>query len=267
MTDTRLPLGRESDYPTQYSPEQLFPIARADARESNGIAVPLPFKGEDIWNAWELTWLAAGGRPVVATAEIRVPCESPQLIESKSLKLYLNSFAMTTFSDEDSVRDSIARDLSVCAGAEVHVRLNPDSSLATLDGRCIDELEADCAASDVDATLLNADASDVVNESLHTHLLRSLCPVTNQPDSGSLQVTYSGPRIEPESLLRYVVSFRAHNDFHEACVERIFLDIKERCSPTQLSVYARYQRRGGIDINPFRSDFEDSADNRRLSRQ
>ena len=267
MTDANLPLGRKTDYPNKYSPESLFPISRADARESNRIEMPLPFGGTDIWNAWELTWLGMSGRPAVATAEIRIPAESPNLIESKSLKLYLNSFGMTVFESATEVRDTMARDLSVCTGADVSVTLDPDSSISLLDGRCIDHLDVECTATDVEASLLEADAGDIVNESLHTHLLRSLCPVTHQPDFGSLLITYAGPRIRPESLLRYIVSFREHHDFHEACVERIFVDITERCEPTKLSVYARYQRRGGIDINPFRSNFDGQPRNLRLAQQ
>ena len=267
MTETNLPLGRETEYPPTYAPEVLFAVPRNDSRAALGLGDDLPFRGVDIWNAWELTWLGPGKRPVVATAEIRVPATTANLIESKSLKLYLGSFAMTEFRGPAEVRDAILHDLSGCAGGSVDVSLNTDSTVAVLDGQCIDLLEVECSAWEVDAGLLRAEASEIVEESLHTHLLRSLCPVTAQPDMGSLQVTYAGPRIDPAALLRYIVSFREHNDFHEACVERIFVDISERCCPEKLSVYARYQRRGGIDINPFRSNVESRPDNPRLWRQ
>jgi 7-cyano-7-deazaguanine reductase len=267
VKETRLPLGRETDYPQIYAPEMLFPIAREESRASLGIGEPLPFVGVDIWNAWELTWLGPGGMPRVATAEIRVPAESPNLVESKSLKLYLGSFAMSEFPGDAAVIEAISRDLSAAAGATVEVALNTDLTIGALAGNCIDALEVTCASNDVNAELLQADSGEVVEESLHTHLLRSLCPVTNQPDLGSLVVSYQGPRIDRAALLSYVVSFRQHNDFHEACVERIFVDVLERCRPERLSIYARYQRRGGIDINPFRSNTDGRPANTRTWRQ
>ena len=266
MTEPTPPLGRETAYPNEYQPAVLFPIARAESRDGR-ITGALPFVGVDIWNAWELTWLGPGDLPVVATLEIRVPADTPNLIESKSLKLYLNSFSMSRFDSRSAVCATIANDLSACAGADVSVSSDIDGSIATLDGVCIDSLDVECSSWDVDASLLRCDDGELVDESLYTHLLRSLCPVTNQPDIGSLQLSYSGPRIDPASFLQYVVSFREHNDFHEACVERMFVDILERCRPTGLSLYARYQRRGGIDINPFRSNFEDCPGNPRLWRQ
>jgi 7-cyano-7-deazaguanine reductase len=267
VNQTNLPLGKETAYPQTYEPGVLFAVPRKDTRAALGLGDDLPFSGVDIWNAWDLTWLGPGKQPVVATAEIRVPTTTANLIESKSLKLYLGSFAMTEFCGPEDVRDTIARDLSGCAGDPVGVALNTDTTVAALDGQCIDSLEVECAEWEVDADLLRADAGEIVEESLHTHVLRSLCPVTAQPDLGSLQVTYAGPRIDPASLLRYIVSFREHNDFHEACVERIFVDISERCRPEKLSVFARYQRRGGIDINPFRSNVKSRPDNPRLWRQ
>ncbi len=268
MTNIKLPLGRETGYPQNYAPEVLCPISRANSRKPLGIAEPLPFAGEDIWNAWELTWLVPGGLPRVATAELRVPAASPNLIESKSLKLYLGSFAMTEFANDSAVVDAIERDLGACAGSRIGVRLNPDVSLGGLGGDCIDTLRVDCASYEVDTGLLHADAADAVEECLHTHLLRSLCPVTGQPDIGSLEIAYAGPRIDRGSLLQYVVSFRGHQDFHEACVERMFVDILEQCGSTKLSLHARYLRRGGIDINPYRSTpGEPRAANMRLWRQ
>lgn len=271
MTDSRLPLGKDSDYPRAYAPEVLYVIARTDSRK-NFAPGTAAFRGVDVWNAWELTWLAPSGRPSVATAEIIVPADTPNLIESKSLKLYLNSFAMTRFDDQMAVEAALGNDLSTCAGGAVSVRVDSvpahgESAVAELSGTSLDNCEIHCDSWQVNAGLLQADDSTTVEESLHTHLLRSLCPVTGQPDIGSLQIHYRGPKIDTASLLRYIVSFREHDDFHEACIERMFVDIHERCRCEKLSVYARYQRRGGIDINPFRSNFEDCPGNLRLWRQ
>jgi len=266
------PLGQSSNYPDRYSPDLLFAIPRAENRAALGLAGELPFHGVDLWNAWELTWLADSGQPVVASAEIRVPASSPNIIESKSLKLYLNSFSMARFAATAEVEACIAKDLAAAAAAPVRVSLT-QSPLAegrqsdVLPGACIDEQDVACERFEVDATLLQADSSDVVSEQLHSHVLRSLCPVTSQPDTGSVLFDYTGPRIDRAALLRYIVSFRLHCDFHEACVERMFLDIRERCGAEQLLVYARYQRRGGIDINPYRTNTDAQADNLRLWRQ
>jgi 7-cyano-7-deazaguanine reductase len=266
------PLGQATVYPDQYSPDLLYAIARIDARAALGIDAEPPFHGTDTWNAWDLTWLDPDGLPRVGTAEFHVPARSPNLVESKSLKLYLGSFAMTVYESGQELAAVISRDLSAAAGAHVTVVVrNPDdadgSAVARLPGRCIDALPVCCEAYEVDPGLLAADADDIVAEDLHSHLLRSLCPVTGQPDMGSVLISYRGPRIETEALLRYIVSYRQHQDFHEACVERMFMDIRERCGAEQLTVYARYQRRGGIDINPFRSNFEATAPNTRLWRQ
>lgn len=266
------PLGRATSYPEQYSPELLYAIARIDARTAAGIEAEVPFHGTDIWNAWDLTWLDRDGVPRVGTAEIRVPADSPNLVESKSLKLYLGSFAMTGFDSRPDLAAVMTKDLSATTGGDVDVVIrDPDaadgSAVARLPGRCIDALDTRCDVYEVDPGLLDADANDIVAEDLHSHLLRSLCPVTGQPDVASISFSYRGPRIDPVALLRYVVSYRQHQDFHEACVERMFMDIRERCGAEQLSVYARYQRRGGIDINPFRSNFEAGAPNSRLWRQ
>ncbi len=260
------PLGRPTGYPDSYAPECLHPIARSESRPA-GMPV---FYGEDVWNAWELTWLSPKGTPRVATAEIRVPADSANIVESKSLKLYLNSFSMSRFDAADDVAACISSDLSASAGAEVSVRLdagNGGNTVESLPGASLDTLDVICDRWEVDPQVLNADRDEIVEESLHTHLLRSLCPVTAQPDTGSLLIEYRGPRLDREGLLRYVVSFRRHSDFHEACVERIFRDISERCAPNSLTVYARYQRRGGIDINPFRCSQPGSAENLRLWRQ
>jgi len=266
-----IPLGQATAYPEHYSPDLLYAIARTESRAALGLGADPPFHGADIWNAWELSWLDSAGLPQVASVEFRVPADAPNIIESKSLKLYLGSFAMTGFASAGDVLDAMTRDLSECTGSEVDTRLRlpweTHWGIARFPGHCLDQLSVSCNAYDVDADILDADAHDVASEDLYTHLLRSLCPVTNQPDAGSVLISYRGPRIDREGLLRYIVSFRQHNDFHEACVERMFVDILDRCRPERLSVYARYQRRGGIDINPFRSNFEHDVPNTRLWRQ
>lgn len=266
------PLGKPSRYADTYSPQLLYAVDRADARGTLGLDESLPFGGVDLWNAWELGWLDDGGRPVVATATFVVPAASPRLVESKSLKLYLNSFAMSRYPSAKDVSMIIAGDLTRTAGAAVDVDVTParvrsSGRIHKLPGRCVDYEDVGCDRFDVDASLLAADDGAIVSESLHSHVLRSLCPVTGQPDLGSVLVTYHGPRIDAGSLFRYLASYRRHGDFHEACVERIFCDIRERCAPEQLTVYARYNRRGGLDINPFRSDFEPAPAAIRLWRQ
>ena len=272
MKDYKLPLGRQTDYPDKYAPDLLYPIPRARSRGALGIADPMPFSGVDIWNAWDLSWLGAGNRPEVATAEFRVSAGSPNIVESKSLKLYLNSFSMSHFETAVAVAAAIRKDLSACAGSDVRVRLaslecTEARNVSRLAGACLDSLDVSCIDEHVNATRLHADASKPVTEDLYTHLLRSLCPVTSQPDIGSLQISYRGPRIDRAGLLQYIVSYRLHKDFHESCIERMFVDIMERCAPETLSLYARYQRRGGIDINPFRSDTAENPPNLRLWRQ
>jgi len=232
----------------------------------------LPFSGKDIWNAWELTWLDLSGKPIVATAAIVVDATSPNIIESKSLKLYLNSLAMSRYASADEVAALITTNLSRLAGSEVVISISTaaDSSsdkISQFPGTCIDDLAIGAAPDDVDADLLRIESEEEADEKLYSHLLRSNCPVTNQPDMGSVLIHYRGPKIDRSSLLRYIVSYRIHNDFHEACVERIFLDIKERCAAEALTVYARYNRRGGLDINPFRTDTDERPDNLRLWRQ
>ena len=255
MQDDRLPLGKSTDYPDRYDAELLFAIDRADSRGPLGEL--LAFDGVDIWRAWELTWLRPGGQPCAATAEMLVPAASPRIVESKSLKLYLNSFAMSEFDAPDTVAGTIARDLTALLGADVRVsiRMAPASGpVDSLPGTCIDTIDAPCEHWEVTPSLLRADPGAVVSETLHSHLLRSLCPVTAQPDIASVLVDYTGPRVDRAGLLRYIVSFRQHQDFHEACVERMFHDLLARCAPESLTVQAFYTRRGGIDINPFRTN-------------
>ena len=272
MNDHKLPLGRQTGYPDKYAPEVLYAIPRATSRSALGITEPLPFTGVDTWNAWDLTWLGSRGRPAAATAEIVVPADSVNIIESKSLKLYLNSFSMHRFESQEIVAQTMREDLSRCARSDVTLCFTPlgaseARSVSRLAGACIDYEDVGCNDENVNADHLHADPRTLVREDLYTHLLRSLCPVTAQPDIGSLQISYRGPRIDRPGLLQYVVSYRQHNDFHESCVERMFVEILERCRPESLSVHARYQRRGGIDINPFRSNAADKPHNLRLWRQ
>ena len=269
------PLGKTVAGSEHYDPGLLFAIARAPKRSELGLPAVLPFRGVDIWNAYELSWLDARGKPHIALGELRVPADSPNLIESKSMKLYFGSFNQSRFADAAEVRALIARDLSLASGGAVEVVLRaPEDAAArvfgTLDGDSIDALDLaidDYAPPRADALRCAADAIEV-EEALVSHLFKSNCPVTGQPDWASLQIRYRGPAIDRESLLRYLVSFRRHDDFHEQCVERIFVDLMRQCAPAALRVQARYTRRGGLDINPWRSSFaDDRADNPRLVRQ
>lgn len=267
LNDT--PLGKHSEYPQQYSPELLCPIARDQGRAALGInGDQLPFFGEDIWNAYELSWLDQRGKPVVAQATFRVPAESPAIIESKSLKLYLNSLNQTRLESREALHECLQRDLSRAAGAPVNVIINDlaAGSLTDLPGDCLDSLDIEVTEYEVTPACLSATGA-VVEEQLHSHLLRSLCPVTGQPDWASIQIAYKGPAIDRSGLLRYLISYRQHQGFHEQCVEQIYMDIKHRCQPQSLMVKARYLRRGGLDINPCRSSDERFFANGRLLRQ
>jgi 7-cyano-7-deazaguanine reductase len=267
------PLGKATVYADRYDPSLLFPIPRADKRAEIGVAEPLPFHGVDIWNAYELSWLDLRGKPVVALAEFHVPAASPNIIESKSFKLYLNGFAQERIADADMLTATLMHDLSAAAGAVVNVQLRHANATALpvidLDGHLLDEQDiAIDHYGPPDADFLQADNSaPPVAETLVSHLLRSNCPVTGQPDWGSVQIAYRGAPIDHAGLLRYLVSFRTHNEFHEQCVERIFVDLMRCCAPQQLSVYARYTRRGGLDINPFRSSTPATPGNPRTVRQ
>jgi len=254
------PLGQQTQYISTYAPELLFPIPRQQARQSLSLdSASLPFYGVDIWTGYELSWLDERGKPVVAVAEFDIPFDSPSIVESKSFKLYLNSLNQTRFANIEQVKNTLMNDLSLAIGAAVGVKMEslPARYLLTavteLDGLCIDDLPVEVEHYHPAPELLTADAGQVVDEKLVSHLLKSNCPVTGQPDWASVQVSYSGPKIDRDALLRYIISFREHQDFHEHCVERMFVDILTRCQPRALSVYARYTRRGGLDINPFRS--------------
>jgi 7-cyano-7-deazaguanine reductase len=258
-------LGKPAPYADHYDASLLFPISRQPKRVELGLRGAMPFFGADLWTAFELSWLTPRGKPQVAIAHVTVPCESPNIVESKSFKLYLNSFTNTPFASADEVRDRIRADVSEVAwrGApsqsSVGVRiLTPDQfdrePVHELDGLSLDRLDIACTQYTPDPTLLTAAFDEKpVDEVLTSNLLKSNCLVTGQPDWGSVQIRYSGPQIDQGGLLRYLVSFRNHNEFHEQCVERIFVDIQSRCKPVKLAVYARYTRRGGLDINPFRT--------------
>ena len=262
------PLGKASRYADQYDASLLFPIARAPKRAEIGLDAAAPFVGADMWTAFELSWLNARGKPQVAIAHFTVPCESPNIIESKSFKLYLNSFNNTRFDDAAQVQDRLRADVNeaLWRGAErkgtAGLRLlGPElfdrEPVYELDGLNLDRLEVECSrytpAPELLRTVDAAQKEGPVTEVLVSNLLKSNCLVTGQPDWASVQISYTGPQIEQEALLQYLVSYRNHDEFHEQCVERIFMDIWTRCKPMKLTVYARYTRRGGLDINPFRT--------------
>jgi len=253
------PLGQKTNYVSVYDASLLFPIPRSESRKALRLEDNLPFYGVDVWTGYELSWLNTKGKPEVAVAEFLIPFDSPFIIESKSFKLYLNSLNQTKFSSWSNVEELLTKDLSLVANADITARLyklSDDNTLpidSIVDVSCIDDLDVSVEYYHPEPDLLVVDRDIIVNESLCSHLLKSNCPVTGQPDWASLFIEYSGAKINHDALLRYVISFREHQDFHEHCVERIFVDILERCEPTNLSVYARYTRRGGLDINPFRS--------------
>jgi len=264
-TPEHSPLGKPVAYADRYDPSLLFPLPRAPKREEIGVRGAPPFGGVDFWTAYELSWLNPRGKPQVAIAQFSVPAESTHIIESKSFKLYLNSFNNTAFADADAVRTRLREDLSAAIWhggpmqASVGVRLLGADAfdaqpIHELDGLSLDRLDVECTHTRPAPELLKAAHDEApVQETLVSQLLKSNCPVTGQPDWASVQISYAGAQIDQEGLLRYLVSFRNHNDFHEQCVERIFMDVWTRCKPARLTVYARYTRRGGLDINPWRS--------------
>jgi 7-cyano-7-deazaguanine reductase len=265
------PLGKKSAYCDQYDPSLLFALSRQSKRDEIGITAVLPFQGHDIWNAFELSWLTQKGKPVVALAEIIFPCESPYLIESKSLKLYFNSFNQSAFADKHEVENIMMRDLSQAAGKPVSVNISLLSEARLtiqpqFTGILLDDLDIACDVYTPQPAFLMTE-NHIVTETLCSNLLKSNCLVTYQPDWGSVQITYTGNRIDHAGLLKYLVSFRHHNEFHEQCVERIFMDIMQQCAPEKLCVYARYTRRGGLDINPYRANYSVDFPNYRLARQ
>ncbi len=248
------PLGQSTEYCDQYDPSLLFAIARFESRSQLQITEDVPFSGCDYWTAYELSWLDANGKPKVAMATLEIDCYSPNIVESKSLKLYLNSFNQTIVCSDEELVSMIERDVGQCCEAQVRVTLSDLQSLPvsnTLPGFCLDDLPITPTHYLPEPSLLRVTQKHT-SQLVYSHLLKSNCPVTNQPDWATVFIEYSGPTIVPESLLAYIVSFRQHQGFHENCVERIFMDITRHCAPDELVVYARYTRRGGIDINPLR---------------
>lgn len=259
-------LGKTSAYADQYDPSLLFPLPRQPKRDEIGIQDKLPFFGADLWTAFELSWLNQRGKPQVALAHFTIPCETPNIIESKSFKLYLNSFNNTRFDSLEAVQERLREDINEALWRGAPARLSSASvrvmapehfetqRMQELEGLSLDRLDVECTDYSPRPDLLKADHDNPpVTETLVSHLLKSNCLVTGQPDWGSVQISYTGAAIDQEGLLRYIVSFRNHNEFHEQCVERIFMDIMRQCRPLKLSVYARYTRRGGLDINPLRT--------------
>ncbi|GAB1263328.1 NADPH-dependent 7-cyano-7-deazaguanine reductase QueF [Aurantivibrio infirmus] len=268
------PLGKKSTYTSVYTPSLLCPLPRSEYRSPLGIDNDsLPFKGMDLWTGYELSWLNAQGKPQVGVGKFLFPCSSSHLIESKSFKLYLNSFNQTRFNNNNEVVKTLESDLSTAIGGPVMVSILPLAKAANggvghFAGENIDGLDVSIDSYSIDPSFLQIDVhSPSLRETLYSDLLKTNCPVTGQPDWASVMISYLGRPIDREGLLKYIVSFREHADFHESCVERIFMDILEKCQPEGLSVCARYTRRGGLDINPFRTNCGDELPEFRLVRQ
>lgn len=267
------PLGKTSSYIDKYNPDLLFPIPRIGKRNEINVPKNLPFNGVDIWNCFEISWLNTKGKPQVALAQVYIPCESPNIIESKSFKLYLNSFNNYRFGSLQIVENTMTKNLSAAAGSKVKVILENIKNfngyaISQFHGTCLDDLDISCDTYTTKPEYLTVDSTEIVCEELYSDLLKSNCLVTGQPDWGSVKISYTGHKINHENLLKYLVSFRNHNEFHEQCVERIFMDITNFCHPKSLTVEARYTRRGGLDINPFRTtELNYKPANIRLCRQ
>ncbi|TRY14348.1 NADPH-dependent 7-cyano-7-deazaguanine reductase QueF [Shewanella hanedai] len=271
---SELTLGKATGYQSEYDASLLQGVPRKLNRDAIELIDTLPFHGTDIWTGYELSWLNAKGKPMVAIAEFHLSFDSEHLIESKSFKLYLNSFNQTKFDSIELVQSTLADDLSRCANGEVLVKvIEPKhfthQRIVELPGTCIDDLDIEIEDYNFnpDYLLDSTDDKSMVAETLNSNLLKSNCLITSQPDWGSVMIRYQGPKIDREKLLRYLISFRQHNEFHEQCIERIFVDLKRFCHCAKLTVYARYTRRGGLDINPYRSDFEQPSESHRLARQ
>ena len=264
-------LGKATEYRRKYNSTLLFPIARAPKRAEINVTSPLPFYGYDVWNAYELSWLNEKGKPQAAIGEIIFPCETPNIIESKSMKLYFNSLNNTSFPNVDTVTETIKNDLSKSAGTAVELRIQlientQDIRTETFTGKCIDDLDISIEDYQVNPKLLCVEQEDV-KEILYSNYFNSICFATGQPDWASIKIHYHGNRISHESLLKYLISYRNHSEFHEQCIERAFMDILEQCRPKSLTIEARFTRRGGIDINPIRSTEKVVPSNRRQIRQ
>lgn len=259
---SEIPLGKTVPYVYKYDPEQLVAFPRLEKRDELGLCSDLPFGGVDIWHIFELCWLDTKGKPTMATGRFSVPATSSSIVESKSVKLYLVSFSESKFDSIKHVEQTIQKDLSRRVGDHVSVELSPvgagnesDHGFHTMPGDCLDDQDIEADTYTVNPDLLSVEDT-LVNECLYSHLLKTNCLITNQPDWGSLIIRYSGRKINRAGLLLYIISYREHNEFHEQCVERIYTDIMDRCMPNQLTVYACYSRRGGVSISPFRSNFE-----------
>lgn len=264
-------LGKVTKYVQTYSPQLLYPIARTLGRDKIGLTEKIPFGGVDIWNGFELSWLNPKGKPEIAIAEFRFACMTPNVIESKSFKLYLNSFNQTRFDSFEIVQKTLEKDLSLCAQAPVFVRLITQNEfnkqvVGDFEGFLLDHLDIETDSYHVDASFLTTE-NLIVEETLYSHLLKSNCLATGQPDWGSVLIKYKGKKIGHEGLLKYIISYRNHSGFAEHCVEHMFCEILEKCQPEKLTIYARYTRRGGLDINPFRSNFEQPSFYDRQARQ
>ena len=269
-----LKLGQKTEYKSQYDASLLQPVPRRLNREGLGIVEDQPFnQGADVWTCYELSWLNPNGLPQVAIADVAIDFKSENLIESKSFKLYLNSFNQTKFASIEEVEQTLTKDLSQCASGQVSVKIHKladytNQPIMNFAGKCIDEQEIQINSYAFSNQYLeNVAEGEIVEETLVSHLLKSNCLITSQPDWGSVQLHYIGKQLNREKLLRYLVSFREHNEFHEQCVERIFTDLMQFAKPEKLTIYARYTRRGGLDINPFRSNFESVPANLRMARQ
>lgn len=269
-----LKLGQKTKYKSEYDPTLLQPVPRKLNRDGLGITEQQPFdRGADVWTCYELSWLNENGLPQVAIADVTIDFRSENLIESKSFKLYLNSFNQTKFASLEQVEQTLIKDLSLCASGQVSVKVYKLSTytqqpIVDFAGECIDEQDIQIDSYEFsNEHLAGVAEGEVVEETLVSHLLKSNCLITSQPDWGSVQIHYIGKKLNREKLLRYLVSFREHNEFHEQCVERIFADLMQFAQPEKLTVYARYTRRGGLDINPFRSNCESVPQNLRMARQ
>lgn len=269
--DRDMLLGRDAPVVEHYAPELLYPIPRSEARRALGITDPLPFSGVDLWHAYEMSWLDAVGRPVARVGRFTIPASSPCMVESKSFKLYLNSLNNMRFPSEDAARETICSDISAVAGADVTLELlspdDPTLAGGSLHGLCLDDRAVAVPDGEPLGEMLSVRAGEVVEQHYYSHLLRSLCPVTGQPDWATVWLRGRGQPLDPDSLLGYLLAYRRHQEFHEQCVERMFRDLLQHWSPESLTIQAFYTRRGGLDINPLRSTDPHARPLPRLNRQ
>lgn len=266
-----VPLDKKEAYISTYTPELLFAIPRKSKRDEIGVPEKLPFHGRDYWMAYEISWLNLQGKPQIAWAQFSFPCDSECIIESKSMKLYLNSFNQSRYASMTEVEEVIRKDYSVLLNCEVEVKLFPPSwdkhpPRQDFTGICVDGLEVETDVYQVNANLLKVE-EEVVDEAIYSHLLKSNCLVTHQPDWAAVWVHYVGKKIDHTSFLKYIISFREHYEFHEQCIERIYMDILNHCKPEKLTVFGKYSRRGGIEIEPYRSNFESAPQSFKIIRQ